>query len=537
MAQAPPRLHKWLALAVISGVFAAGWFLVSAWRNVPVIDDWVYASSVEQLLKTGQLRLSDYSAVYPIAQILWGALFARIGGFSFAALRLSTVVIATLGCWAIYLTLCELGVDATMSLLAALTVALYPVYFALAFTFMTDVPFVALSSVAVFFYVSAFVRNRPGRLWAGSGFTLLAFLVRPIAIVLPIAVLAGARPAEWRADARRVLPSVALSVMTMGVLWVAIPRWFGRLPIADQRVEGLHDLMLVPARVYLRWDLNLPFIAVFPFAPLLLSALTDRRRALVITAGAAAMIAGFLIATGIVPTPLPDWQTWSMQDIATRGGLFGGRLQPSSWSVHAMPLLRVAGTVVVSSLIVGWISRPRREWRAARVVIALGALHVVLFNVLWFFNDRYYLVLMPSLAYLAAAPLSSSRKVVWVAGPALAVLAFFAVTGTRDALATNDVAAHFARELEAQGVPPSAIDAGYADNGWRLYVHPENLPPHADPRYDVPFVTSGRLPRYRIVNAPTLGERILRVESLPAAWWQVTDRMYVVERRSPRVGG
>ena len=60
--------------------------LASLWvgprANVPVIDDWVYAWSVEHLLQTGRLRVLEFSAVYPIAQIMWGALFARVAGFS-----------------------------------------------------------------------------------------------------------------------------------------------------------------------------------------------------------------------------------------------------------------------------------------------------------------------------------------------------------------------------------------------------------------------------------------------------------------------
>src|SRR3954469_2251180 len=150
---------KWQPFAAIAAVFVAGWVVVSPWRNVPIIDDWVYAWSVEHLLKTGELRVSDFSSVYPIAQILWGSLFASVAGFSFGALRLSTVVLAVAGCSAIYLTLLELRIEPRVALVAALTVALSPVYFALSFTFMTDVPFVALSSIAVFCYVSALVRN------------------------------------------------------------------------------------------------------------------------------------------------------------------------------------------------------------------------------------------------------------------------------------------------------------------------------------------------------------------------------------------
>ena len=524
-------LAAWPALAAIAGVFAVGWALVSPWRNVPVIDDWVYAWSVEHLIKTGQLRISDYSAVYPVAQILWGTLFARAAGFSFGILRLSTIILAVIGCWAIYFTLRELKVNALWSALAALTVALYPVYYALAFTFMTDVPFVAVSSVGLFFYVSAFARDRPQRLWWGSLIAVVAFLVRPLALLLPLAALAGVRPAQWKEDARRVLPPLAAAIAVMLAAWIVMPRVFGRLPVLDQRSEGLRYLTLVPWKDYVDWNVNLAFIALFPFAPLLLASLTRRDRVLVVSMVTVLLVALSWLAMGSVPSPLPDWQTWSLQDIATRGGLFGGKLEPSAWSVRVMPFLRVAGTIVVSAFFVGCASIRHREPRAARVVLALGLGHVVAFNLLWFFNDRYYLVLAPAIAYLAAASVDHDRRARWIAAPVLVLWGFFGITGIRDALATNDVVARVTGELEAQGVPPSDIDAGYTSNGWRLYVHPENLPANADPRYDVPFITSARMPHYRIVNVPGPDDEVLRVETLPAAWWQVTDRLYVVRRR------
>ena len=524
---------EWPALAAIAGVFALGWLLISPWRNVPVIDDWVYAWSVEHLLNTGELRVSGYSAVYPIAQILWGTLFASLTGFSFGIIRLSTAVLAVFGCWAIHLTLRELGLDAVASLLAALTVALYPVYFSLAFTFMTDVPFVSLSSVAVFFYVSSFVRNRPERLWWGGGVAVLAFLVRPIGLVLPLSVVGGIRLREWRAMAPTILP-LAATALIMTMLWFAMPRLLGPLPIADERMEWLSYVSFVPLRKYASWDVSLLFIAAFPYAPLLLAPLVRRKRAVAIGLVAVALMVGLRLVLGELPTPLPDWQTWSLQDLATRGGLLGGDLEPSPWSVRVTPVLRVLGTVVVSSLCVGLIaSRPQRT-SATRILLVLGLAHVVLVDLLWLFNDRYYLVLAPTLAYLAAAPLTGERRAVWVAAPILALWGFFSITGTRDMLATNDVVARLARELEASGVPPSEVDAGYALNGWRLYAHPEHLPPKADPRYDVPFVTSAAPTQYRIVNVPGPDEEVVRVEPLPAAWWQVTDRVYVVRRRTKR---
>jgi hypothetical protein len=141
---------EWPSLAAIAGVFIAGCAVVHPLRDAPVIDDWVYAWSVEHLLRTGELRVLDISAIYPLAQILWGALFAQIAGFSFGILRLSTVVLALLGCGALHLTLRELGFSRAMSLLGALTMALDPVFFAMSFSFMTDASFVSVAIMALF---------------------------------------------------------------------------------------------------------------------------------------------------------------------------------------------------------------------------------------------------------------------------------------------------------------------------------------------------------------------------------------------------
>ena len=38
--------------------------------EVPIIDDWRHAGSVEHFLQTGELRLLEWSVHYPLAQIL-----------------------------------------------------------------------------------------------------------------------------------------------------------------------------------------------------------------------------------------------------------------------------------------------------------------------------------------------------------------------------------------------------------------------------------------------------------------------------------
>jgi hypothetical protein len=95
--------------AALTVYFIVCSLLLHPYDNLPFVDDWTYAWSVEQLLKTGELHISDWSAHYPLAQILWGALFCRPFGFSFSALPVSTVVLAWLGALAFYASSRGLG--------------------------------------------------------------------------------------------------------------------------------------------------------------------------------------------------------------------------------------------------------------------------------------------------------------------------------------------------------------------------------------------------------------------------------------------
>src|SRR5262249_41975781 len=116
--------------------------------DFPLNDDWAYGSAVRTLLEEGDLRFSDWTATNLIAQVLWGAMFCLPTGFSFTALRVSTLVLGLIGVVATYGLLREARAREGLSLFAALVLAFNPIYFSLSFTFMSDVPFVAIAAAS-----------------------------------------------------------------------------------------------------------------------------------------------------------------------------------------------------------------------------------------------------------------------------------------------------------------------------------------------------------------------------------------------------
>jgi hypothetical protein len=487
------------------------------------------------MVSTGRLRVLEISAIYPLFQILWGSLFASVAGFSFGVLRFSTVSLSVIACAAVHATLREMGCRRSTALLGAMALAFDPVYFALSFSFMTEIPFVCASALALYWFVRSVRRDQTSALWLGGLFSVLAFLVRPIGIALPVTVVPSLiTRTDWRASLRRsALPLVA-AVGLMAALQIVIPNVFGTTDWAATRRDYLRWWFTVPVKDYLTWNVSLLFVSVFPLVPILVPYLFRRKRLWQTLLASVLLAAACFVAFRELPDPLPDWQTWSLQDIAARA-MVDGPLEPSTWSVRAAPAVRILGLLAMASILISLVRRRgalfEREGAGA-LVLTLAALHIAMIHVLWLYNDRYYVVLAPLWAILGASALGDADRARWIAVPLIAIWAAVAVTGTRDMLAYNDACARAASALEAEGVAPIDIDAGYAVNGWRLYAHPEHMPPGLDRRYDVPFVTSNRPTEYSVVNGMLPGGELLKVIPLERATWQASRVLYLIRRPS-----
>ena len=62
--------------------------LVNPIGDFPINDDWAYARSVLSLVEDGEFHLLGWGAMTLVSQVVWGALWVKLFGFSFDVLSL-----------------------------------------------------------------------------------------------------------------------------------------------------------------------------------------------------------------------------------------------------------------------------------------------------------------------------------------------------------------------------------------------------------------------------------------------------------------
>jgi hypothetical protein len=212
----------WDCIGLTAGGVAAA-LLLRPFQNTPFIDDYAFAWPVEELVRNGRLGQAEYCNGVVLVQTLWAALFCLPFGFSFTALRISTYVLALSGVCGIYLTARELGTARRDALLGAAALGVYPVYFMLSVTYMTDVGAVAFLIWAGYAFVRAVRAQSTGWLLAAAALTTLSLGVRVVGVVLPgamvmVLLLHAGSWGRWRGR----LPT-ALGLLSVRLLIVTTP--------------------------------------------------------------------------------------------------------------------------------------------------------------------------------------------------------------------------------------------------------------------------------------------------------------------------
>ncbi len=553
----------WKNLSILTLVWIVMIILVNPIGDFPLNDDWAYAIGVRSVLEQGSFQIPGFSSANVGPQIYWGALFCLPFGFSFTALRFSSLTLGLLGGWAAYGLFAEVWKNREVALIAALVLLVNPVYFGLANTFMTDVPFLALVITSMFLIVRGMRREEPMFVVAGMLVCILATLLRQLALVVLLGYAMAhlvRRGLGWRNIVVAIMP------LLFGLtVHLAFSRWLaesGRKPrsgtIGDISIYAVVKYVLpisVQEIVYALLQtglLVLPLIVVCLSFSRLQTAKVGKRNVIVPLALVVLVLGAFLLVRhetmprnqnvltyfGMGPLTLRDSFILKSNLPAMTPGL--------SIFWKAITGISILGaSFVVLAFAVGMrraVIRMRNERAGMSAVwqpvffttIAISYFGIfVLVSTSNAFFDRYMLPLFVifSLALPVLGEVSTETTRRWSMGQAIAVsmliaFASFSILATRDYLEWNRARWVALRDLtDVQKIDAHRIDGGYEFNGWINY----------DPLYKAHDNKSWWWvddDEYMLASGPVPGYREIR--RLPFRRWLTNTQSDVVVLR--RIG-
>ena len=107
--------------------------------NIGIGDDWPYILMVQKLAATGHVVYNGWAAPMLGWQLYLGAAFVKLFGFSFTAVRMSTLLVAVALAFLLQRTLVLAGISERNATIGTLALVLSPLYLLLSVTFESDI--------------------------------------------------------------------------------------------------------------------------------------------------------------------------------------------------------------------------------------------------------------------------------------------------------------------------------------------------------------------------------------------------------------
>ncbi|HLH25397.1 MAG TPA: glycosyltransferase family 39 protein [Chloroflexota bacterium] len=465
-----------LPVAIFGGLvmFAVG-LVVLPRISIPLLDEAFYVIPAIRLAETGHLLLEPSIQPSLVSQVVWGALFSKVLGGGFIAVRVAVLVASALGAVCFYLLLRQLGCARRAAAVALGVLIFNPMYISGSVTFMTEVPFTALVLGTLVVGMAGLRRNHLGLVLAAGCLAALAFLTRQIGVLLVPALAVGLLSARRRRRSARfwlawVLPS--LLAVTAFVLWRygpgapsgtgftysrAIAQW------GQDSGFALEMARRVARAIAYLGVFSLPLLVIH--APGLWRHLRglDRYGKRALGAGLLIAAATYLLAwTGGVP-PLPYL---SSPDHPV-GGLIalplpGGRALPREALTAVLTFGLWAAGGLTLGLALGTTRLPVRRWftHPHFCLYLAGGLLLVAALSSYVVYDRYFLPLMPLAMIVCLAGTRAVRPSLPLAALVLALSATVSTAFMLDKTQRLSAAWGAAADLVEAGVRANDIDAG-----------------------------------------------------------------------------
>jgi len=466
------RLPRFLAAVapIVASVVAWGViFFCIPYRDqdFPLNDDWAFALSAFKFARGGGVDYFEWAAMPQLGMWIWAYPAISYLGTSNAALRLSTIVLSWIGISAFRDLLRQAGLGPWLASFGASVLAFNPVFFMLTATFMTDVPALSFSLLALACYQRG-LEDR-GRWWfqaAGCVAAVLAGVTRQNALAVPVvaAILLWQRPSlRWKALSWA-------AVLIPAVCCLATAAWFARQdgvvlysPLAPDRRRIL--FLTVPLLITMGLAGLPAALMIFP-----------RRRWPLLELGTAAL--GAVVWVGycrlgsvrILGAVFPY-----VGNVLTSYGPFGEYILGERPVLIASPwriVLTGLGVLGAALLLARLRAGRAVEWvRQPLLLYALFQVPFLLISESYF--DRYLLVFLPATLLILLRGAEPTRRD-WVQGVVgLALFAGLALALTHDWLSWNAARWNLGRRVIAAGVPLADLEGGFEWDNW-FDPHPDH---------------------------------------------------------------
>lgn len=491
-------------LAVLTVAWIIMIVVVNPLGNFPLDDDWMYARSVLYLLTQHRYIVTEPYSPVLIPQAVWGALFCVFSGFSFTALRISTLFIGLIGIFFTYFIAYDITSNKKLSFVGALLLLINPLYFSLANSFMTGVPFLALVLISIYFFARAIQNHQLKDILIATVFSILATLVRQLGIVIPIAyaiVMVFESKQTIKMRIKHFLPFLVTAFMLVLAVLFLVYRVHSGIKFF-QGHSAMPMLQSSFSKSYRRLGYVLIYSGLFLFPFLLFTTIGSFRNLTRIQ-----KIITIVVILAVIPSFKYVYDHFPRANILN-DGFIGPNLLRDAYVFHTKPLYTFPQAILMSICWVGIIGAIMLIINLARtfvtvlnhykksvidstavaprllfVGLCLGGYCILTFLPFFYF-DRY---ILPCTALLwiiicagkvdsyksqifsSVAAYSNRVTVFILAGAFVLVFMLFSAVGTHDWLAWNRARLTGVDYLmNDMKIPADKFDAGYEENGWLL---------------------------------------------------------------------
>jgi hypothetical protein len=492
------RLHLPALLCALSVLVCE--LIAHPFASMSICDDGPYILMAQHLAATGHIAYNGWAAPMLGWQLFLGAAFVKLFGFSFIAVRSSTLLVATVMAFVLQRILVRSGITERNATLGTLALVLSPLYLMLSVTYMTDI--FGLFAIVICLYgclrALQASTSRAAILW-------LCFAVATNAVcgtsrqIGWLGLLVMVPSTLWLLRTKRSVLLAGAAINLSGALFILVcMQWLKHQPytVPEHLLPPTFPIAHTFAQL-LYLFLDAPFLLLTPLALFLPSIRKSRPRVL---ATLCALFAGYLFLA-LYPSHLrgnfPLEPTLFNGNWVSVHGIYEGVVSLSDW--HSTPPVflhtgvRVLLTIVSLGGLLGLLvslahSRnaqssntqsatlpsPTPSWnppswnQLAALLLPLTLVYVVLLlpRATGLLFDRY---LLPLLVFALLCLVRFYQERIQPQLPLasvllIAIMAIYGVAVTHNMFSLDRARIALASELRSNGIPDSSVDHGWEYN-------------------------------------------------------------------------